>query len=54
MAIAYNILPTALFYCCRQDLRTDIIRDLQLDIAKMTEADLLAVIKRLAVKKREL
>ena len=50
MAIADNILPTALFYCCCQDLRTDIMRDLQLDVAKMAEADLLAAIKRLAVK----
>ena len=54
MAIADNILPTVLFYCCSHDLRTNIMRDLQLDVAKMTEADLLAVIKRLAVKKREL
>ena len=54
MAIADNILSTALFYCCSQDLRTDIMRGLQLDVAKMAEADLLAAIKRLAVKKREL
>ena len=50
MASAYNILPTALFYCCSQDLRTDIMCDLQLDIAKMAEADLLATIKRLTIK----
>ena len=49
MAITDNILPTALFYCCKQDLRTDIMRDLQLDVAKIAEADLLAAIKRLAV-----
>ena len=49
MTIADN-LPTALFYCCSQDLRTDIMRDLQLDVAKMAQADLLAAIKRLAVK----
>ena len=50
MVIADNILPTALFYCCSQDLRTDIMLDLQLYVAKMAEADLLAAIKRLAVK----
>ena len=32
MAIAYNILPTALFYYCSQDPRSDIMRDLQLDV----------------------
>ena len=50
MTIADNILPTALFYCCSQNVRTDIMRDLQLGVAKMAEADLLAAIKRLAVK----
>ena len=50
MAITDNILTTALFYCCKQDLRTDIMRELQLDVAKIAEAYLLAAIKRLAVK----
>ena len=50
MAITENVLPTALFYCCNTDLRTDIMRDLRQDVATMAEADLLAAIKRLAVK----
>lgn len=50
MSIADNVLPTALFYCCDTDLRTNIMRDLQGDVAKMSEGDLLAAIKRLAVK----
>ena len=50
MAIANNVLPTALFYCCDQDLRTDIMRDLRGDVGNMAEVDLLAAIKRLAVK----
>ena len=48
--IADNVVPTALFYCCNSDLRTDIMRDLRQDVATMAEADLLAAIKRLAVK----
>ena len=50
MAITANVLPTALFYCCDTNLRTDIMRDLQDDVANMTEEDLLNAIKRLAVK----
>jgi len=50
MAITANMLSTALFYCCDQDLQTDIMRDLREDVANMPEADLLAAIKRLAVK----
>ena len=50
MAITDNVLPTALFYCCKTDLRTDIMRDLRQDVATMAEADLLAAVKRLAVK----
>ncbi|CAG2255440.1 unnamed protein product [Mytilus edulis] len=49
MAITDNVLPTALFYCCDTNLRTDIMRDLQGD-ASMIETDLLKAIKRLAVK----
>ena len=50
MAITDNVLPTTLFYCCNTDLRTDIMPDLRQDVATMAEADLLAAIKRLAVK----
>ncbi|XP_052760759.1 uncharacterized protein LOC128203366 [Mya arenaria] len=50
MSIADNVLATALFYCCNSDLRTDIMRDIQGDVANMAEADLLGAIKRLAVK----
>ncbi|CAG2234961.1 unnamed protein product [Mytilus edulis] len=50
MAITDNVLPTALFYCCDTNLRTDIMRDLQGDVASMIETDLLKAIKRLAVK----
>ena len=50
MAITDNVLPTALFYYGNTDLRTDIMRDLWQDVATMAEADLLAAIKRLAVK----
>lgn len=50
MAITDNVLPTALFYCCDPYLRTDIMRDLQGDVASMLETDLLKAIKRLAVK----
>ena len=45
MTITANVLPTALFYCCDTN-----IRDLQGDVANMTEEDLLNAIKRLAVK----
>ena len=50
MCIANNMLPTALFYCCSQDLRTDIMRDTRADVSSMSEKDLLAAIRRLAVK----
>ncbi|CAG2222539.1 unnamed protein product [Mytilus edulis] len=50
MPITDNVLPTALFYCCDTNLRTDIMRDLQGDVASMIETDLLKAIKRLAVK----
>ena len=42
--------PTALFYCCSDDLRSDILRDLRTDPAKMSEKDLLGVIKKLSVR----
>ena len=50
MAIQPTMLTTALFYCCDDDLMTDIMRDYQGDVASMAESDLLATIKRLAVK----
>ena len=49
MAISDDMLPTALFYCCDPDLRTDLMRDIRGNVAEMAEADLLASIKRLAV-----
>ena len=50
MALTNDQRSTALFYCCEDDLKTDLMRDLQGDVATMCEADLLAAIKRLAVK----
>ena len=41
---------TALFYCCSEELRLDIMRDIRLDVASMPENDLLKEIKRLAVR----
>ena len=50
MNIAAHLTSTALFYCCHEDLQADIMRDLQSDVATMPERELLAAIKRLAVK----
>ena len=50
MAVPDNMANTALFYCCSEELRTDILRDIQADLSAMTEAGLLAAMKRLAVK----
>ena len=50
MAISNVMRATALFHCCDQDLMNDLMRDLQEDVSKMAELDLLAAIKRLAVK----
>ena len=50
MRIASNITATALFHCCENELRTDLMRDLQSDVSSMPERNLLASIKRLAVK----
>ena len=50
MAIQPPMVSTALFHCCDDDLRTDIMRDVQDDVASMPEDDLLNAIKRLAVK----
>ena len=43
-------LPTALFYCCSKGLKQDLLKDLRCDVAAMAEDDLLAAMKRLAVK----
>ena len=43
-------LATALFHCGNKDLRQDLLRDLRDDVAAMTEDDLLAAMRRLAVK----
>ena len=50
MNIATNLIATALFHCCHEDLQADIMRDLQNDVATMSETDLLAAMKRLSVK----
>ena len=47
-------LATALFYCCSEGLRLDIMRDTQDDVAAMEEAELLAHLKRLAVKEESI
>ena len=54
MTIPVAQAPTALFYCCSDDLRTDVMRDLRCDVAGMPEADLLAAIRRLAVKEESI
>ena len=50
MAITNDLLATALFNCCDDDLMGDLMRDLQTNVSAMSESDLLAAIKRLAVK----
>ena len=50
MAITNDLRATALFNCCDDDLMGDLMRDLQTDVSAMSESDLLAAIKRLAVK----
>ena len=50
MIIANKMIPTALFHFCSQDLRTDIMRETRADASTMTKRDLLATIRRLAVK----
>ena len=47
-------IPTALFYCCSEELRQDIMRNLQADISVMTEANLLEEIKTLAVREESI
>ena len=48
--IATEQAATALFYCCSDELRLDIMRDIRTDVASMPEDDLLKEIKRLAVR----
>ena len=50
MEIQDNMCATALFYCCDEDLRTDLMRDITGDVSVLSETDLLAAMKRLAVK----
>ena len=45
---------TALFYCCSEELRLDIMRDIRLDVALMPEDDLLAEIRHLVVKEESI
>ena len=47
-------VATALFYCCTEGLRLDIMRDMQDDVAAMTETVLLTHLKRLAVKEESI
>ena len=48
--IATPQLATALFYCCSEELRLNIMRDTRSDVALMPENALLSDIKRLAVR----
>ena len=50
MTIQGEMVTTALFYCCTEELRCDVLRDIQKDISEEMEENLLATIKRLAVK----
>ena len=50
VAISSSLCATALFYCCDQELMNDLMRDIRGDVSSMSEVDLLAAIKRLAVK----
>ena len=48
-AIHADSVSTALFYCGSEELRNDILKDIQDDISTMSEDDLLKAMKRLAV-----
>ena len=50
MAVPQAMIATALFHCCDDELRNDLMRDIQDDVSSMSEDELLAAIKRLAVK----
>ena len=47
-------IPTALFYCCTEELRQDIMRDTQTDISSMAEEVLLKEMKTLAVREESI
>ena len=50
MAIPADMGATALYHCCDEKLRTELMRDLKSDVSSMSEVDLLAAIERVAVK----
>ena len=51
MAIPVAMCATALYHCCDEELRADLMRDLHSDVSSISEVDLIAAIKRLVVKK---
>ncbi|GAB1597877.1 hypothetical protein Ahia01_000064500, partial [Argonauta hians] len=53
-AIPKSQAPTTLFHCCTSNLRLDIMRDTRRDVAMMPESDLLAEIRRLAVREESI
>ena len=53
-AICTPQAATALFYCCSEELRLDIMRDTRADVSLMPEDDLLAEIKRLSVREESI
>ena len=53
-AIATPQVATALFYCCSEELRLDLMRDIRSDVALMPEMSLLDNIKRLAVREESI
>ena len=52
MAVTNDQRSTSLFYCCKDDLKTNLMRDLQGDVATMCETDLLASHYKKAQKQR--
>ena len=46
------MVNTAQFYCCFEELRADILRDIREDLSTKSEDELLTAIKCLAVKER--
>ena len=52
--IATPQVATALFYCCSEELRLDLMRDIRSDVSLMTEVDLLGNIRRLAVREESI
>ena len=54
MQVSKDTLATTLFDCCDDDLSTDLMRDVQDDVASMSEDDLLKAIKRLAIKEESI